>query len=62
MHRVSQHTFRSSQDDIESQSPIRDVLHFLCLHNRIIGATAVITVIPLRHLIHNVEIAVPTDR
>ena len=62
MHRVSQYTLRRSQDDIESQSPVRDVLHFLCLHDRIIGATSMITVIPLRHLIYNVETAVPTDR
>lgn len=61
MHRVPQHTFRRSQDDIEAQPPVRDMLHFLCLHDRIVSATSVITVIALRHLIHNVEPTVPTD-
>ena len=62
MHRVAQNTLRRRQDDVESQPPVGDVLHLLRLHDRIIGATAVIAVIPLRHLIHNVETVVPTDR
>lgn len=62
MHRVPQNTLRRRQDDVESQSPVGDVLHLLRLHDRIISTTAVIAVISLRHLIHNVETVVPTDR
>ena len=55
VHQHAQHGFGAGEHDVHSKSPVRHLLHFLCLHDGIVDVSPVITVKPLRNLNPHVE-------